>query len=68
MGDKWNVTGQRQTTMMQAGQLVQAMEVSFTTTSGVNGSVVIPLSSYSTDSVREAVDTRTAAIDAVGQL
>ena len=68
MSDSWQVTGQRQTSLMQNGQFVEAMQVSFTTASGVSGHVTIPLQTYSQATVKEAIDKRVALIDPVSSL
>ena len=68
MADGFHVTGQRETTTASGNTYVPAMEVTFQTDSGVTGKVVLPLSNYSAETVRAAIQSRVQAIDAVNQL
>lgn len=68
MADNFKVTSQRQTQSMIDGQFVPAMEVTFKTTTGVIGTVVVPIGAYTPDMVRSAIEQRVSQIDAVSNL
>jgi hypothetical protein len=68
MAETWKVTAQRQTSMVVAGAFVPAMEVTFETTDGDTGSVLIPVTQYDADAVKLAIDARVAAIAQVRAL
>lgn len=69
MADSYKVTNQRQTTALTNGQFVDVEEITFQTTSGTTGSVKIPISRLKTvDYVKEVIETRVAALDAVRKL
>jgi hypothetical protein len=65
MANGYTVTNQRQTTRLVGGQFQDIMEVSFQTDRGESGSVTIPLSQYSADAVKAAVQPRVDAMDDV---
>lgn len=69
MADSWVVTGQRQTTeITQGGRFADVMEISFRTSGGTEGSVRIPLTRYSADAVRQAIEDYVDRIAAVENL
>lgn len=68
MAETYRVTAQRQTSTLANGTFVPAMEVTFETTSGVVGTVVVPVTAYSPDNVAKAITERVDAIEAVSQL
>lgn len=69
MAQNYSVTSQRHTTIIDpSGQLVQVMEVTFRTTTGVTAHVDVPLTQYNPTSVREMIDAYVANIDGVAGL
>ena len=70
MADKYKITNQRQTTQLApGGTFRQVMEVSFEVLStGTMASIDIPLSRYTADAVREAIDAYVENIEAVHNL
>lgn len=68
MADNWTVTNQRQTTTMVAGTFQDAMEVTFQTTDGNTGSVTVPLTSFTPDIVRNAIEARVQSMADVAAL
>lgn len=68
MADNWKVLNQRQTSMVVAGTFVPAQEVTFETTDGDTGSVQVPLSQFSPDTVRQAIEERVQALSDVRNL
>lgn len=65
----WTITTQRQTQQLTAGnRFEQGVEVGFKTGYGVDGNVFVPLSMFSPEAVRAAVDERAAVLDAVTTL
>jgi hypothetical protein len=64
----WQVVGQRQSSVLANGQFEQAMVVTFKTGSGVTGSVTLPISQYSPENVRKAIQAQADAIEAVHSL
>lgn len=69
MSEIWKVTAQAQTMMQTSGgQWIEAMKVTFRTTSGVEGFVMVPLNQYGAQAVAQLIDARTAAIDSVTNL
>ena len=66
MAQSWRVVGQRQTTVQSpSGGFDDAMLVSFKTTSGVSGSITVPLSQYTADNVATLIEQRVQAIEEV---
>lgn len=65
MAENWKVTSQKETTTMQNGVFTPAMSITFQTTHGTYGTVVLPLSTYTAENVKHAIDERVAQIDAV---
>ena len=68
MDNQWKVTAQRQTSMIVAGTFVPAMEVTFETSSGDSGSILVPVTQYNADAVKLAIDARVAAMAEVRAL
>lgn len=68
MADRWKVTNQRQTTTSVAGQYVDAVSVTFQTTNGDTGTVVLPLTGYTADAVNAAIDARVDVMEQVAKL
>lgn len=65
-GTGWSVTGQRTTTAPnQAGVLATQWEVSFVTSSGQTGTVLIPTTNYTVDSVRAAIQAQAMTMDQI---
>jgi len=64
----WQVTGQRQTSISRNGQFQEAMVVTFQTGDNVEGTVTIPLATYSAATVAEAINARVAQIAPVSNL
>jgi hypothetical protein len=66
MSESWQVVGQRQTTVQSpSGGFEDAMLVSFKTSTGIQGSVTVPLSQYTADSVSRLISERVTAIEQV---
>lgn len=68
MAEAWQVTGQRQSSLLQGGAFVDAMVVTFTTASGTTGQITVPLSQYTPANVHKLIAERVEAIDAVHSL
>lgn len=70
MADKYKITGQRQVTVLKpSGGFDNAMEVTFEVLStGTSASVDIPLSRYSVEHAKEAIDDYVDKIEAVHNL
>lgn len=65
----WQVTGQAERTDIAAdGTPVRGMVVYFTTGAGHQGSVFVPASQYTPDTVRAMIAAAAARMDAVGAL
>lgn len=65
----WRVTSQTEQTQPNGlGQFVQGMMVAFITGNGVRGTVFVPDTQYNTDTVRQLISQKAAALDAVGSL
>lgn len=68
-GPQWRVTAQAETTAITpTGQVQQVMSVTFQLADGTTGTVQVPLSTYSPDTVRAAIAAKAAALHAVNQL
>lgn len=65
MAEKWQVTGQRQTTVLANGSFEQAMVVTFKTEKGVIGSVTVPMSQYTQDNVSSLIEQQAELLDGV---
>lgn len=68
MADQWTVQNQQETSTVVAGTFVPAIKVTFETIDGDTGSVTIPQTQYSTDTVRAAIDQRVETMRAVKAL
>lgn len=69
MAEAWRVVNQKQTMMQTSGgQWIDAMKVDFQTTSGVDGSVLVPLNQYGAASVKQLIEARVAQIDEIATL
>lgn len=69
MADKWTVTDQRQTTMLQGGRFVDVMEVSFRVNgTGITGAIDVPMYEYDPENIAPLLDERVAKILAVQNL
>jgi hypothetical protein len=68
MAATWQVTGQRQTSVLENGSFEQAMVVTFKTADGVVSSVTVPLSQYNADHVRQLISEQVERISAVHTL
>jgi len=68
MAEHWKVIDQRETVIMQGSRFVDVLEVTFETDQGVVGTVDIPRSQYSPDTVRDAVDKEVEKRHGVQQL
>lgn len=65
----WQVTAQAETTKINpTGNVIDGIEVDFQLSDGTAGSVFIPLSSYSVDTVREAIAAKAADMNNVSGL
>lgn len=65
----WSIVSQRED--FQAGpngQLAAGVVVTFTTASGVTGSVFVPNADYTVDRVRQAIANRAQAMESVQKL
>lgn len=68
-GSGWSVESQIETTQIVGqGQVVQGMNVSFITGKGVRGTVFVPDTMYSPDTVRTMIAAKAAQLDAVADL
>lgn len=69
MAEAWKVINQKQTMMQTSGgQWVEAMKVDFQTTTGIDGSLVVPLNQYGAASVKALIEARVAQIDEIAGL
>jgi hypothetical protein len=68
MAADYVVTNQRQTNQVVGGQFQTVMEVTFQTTSGVTGSVTVPVAQYNPENVANLIQARVDQINAVGQI
>ena len=69
MAKDWTVTKQTQTMQLNAaGQWVDAMKIEYTTTEGAAGFIVVPLNTYTADTVRSLLDARVAQINEIAAL
>ncbi len=69
MAEGYHVTSQRKTSEITAGGRFQDVyEVHFTTNSGTDGWVRIPVSKYTPAEVQSRIEAEVAVIDAVHQL
>lgn len=69
MADTYHITNQKQSTALAPGGSFQdVMNVTFETASGTVGTVKIPLTQYSADAVKAAVEARVSEIDKVNAL
>lgn len=66
--ESWQVVSQRQSSQLINGQFQEVMIVTFKTAEGVTGDVTVPLSQYSAESVKEAIDARVGRIQEVHKL
>lgn len=65
----WTVTAQRETTIINPqGQAVDVMAVTFQLTDGTSATVNVPLSSYTVDNVRAAINAKAATLAGVNGL
>ena len=65
-GSGWKVTGQQEGVQVDAtGHVVTGVTVSFLTGHGVTGTVFLPDAQYTPDNVRNAVQAKSAILDAV---
>lgn len=68
-GSGWRVTGQAQVTDVgDDARFVEGMRVAFTTGAGHSGSVFLPLTAFTPDNVRAAIDARAQTMDAIAAL
>jgi hypothetical protein len=68
MADNYTVTSQRQRDAMVGNTFQPVQEITFTTTSGVTGSVLVPIAQYTADNVHKAIEARVKVIDEVNSL
>lgn len=68
MASTWQVTGQRQTSILNNGAFETAWVVSYKTSDGVNGSVTVPLSQYTDANVSQLISDQVATVTAVHKL
>lgn len=68
MAETWQVTGQRQTSVLANGQFEQAFVVTFKTASGVVSSVTVPVSQYNAANVAKLINEQVSHIDSVQAL
>lgn len=68
MAEQWQVTGQRQTSVLANGQFEQAFVVTYKTASGVVSSVTVPVSQYNADNVAKLINEQVQHVDAVQAL
>lgn len=68
MASSWQVTGQRQTSILENGQFEQAWVVSYKTSDGVKGSVTVPVSQYSADNVSALISEQVGLVADVHRL
>lgn len=68
MAEQWQVTGQRETSILSNGQFENAYVVTFRTASGVTASVTVPKSQYNADTVAKLITEQVAHIDSVSGL
>lgn len=69
MATGWHVTGQVQRQVMgPSGQFVPSIEVHFQTANGTAGSVTVPKAQYTSELVRERIESYVAHLDAVADL
>lgn len=65
----WSITSQREDYQLApGGQLAAGVVVTFTTASGITGSVFVPNAEYNTAKVRALVSARAEAMEAVHRL
>lgn len=65
----WRVTGQVEQSQVNAsGQLSPGVRVSFTTGAGHSGSIWVPNTAYSVETVRTMIANQAGILDAVGSL
>ena len=65
-GVGWTVTGQMEVTAPDStGRYVPGVKVSFTTVTGLSGTVFVPDAQYNTERVRAAINERVAQMLAV---
>lgn len=63
MADNWHVVSQKQTSeLTPAGQFIDVMEVYFDVNGVGPGTVRIPVSQYSAETVREQIDAQAATM------
>jgi hypothetical protein len=68
-GPAWTITAQREDYQVGPnGQLGAGVVVTFTTASGITGSVFVPNADYNVAKVRALVDARAAAMEAIHRL
>jgi hypothetical protein len=69
MADTYDVTGQRKTYgAMPDGSFGRVIEVTFTTKSGVQSSVMVSADNYNADNVRAAIEKHVTELLSVQQL
>jgi hypothetical protein len=69
MAADWTITQQVQSTSLSPGGVFQdGMKISFMSTSGVPGSIFVPLAQYNPENVAELIQSRVDAINAVHNL
>ena len=68
-GSGWSVTSQREDIQLAPnGQVANGVVVTFTTASGIQGSVFVPNVDYTPDRVRAMIAERVARMEAVHKL
>lgn len=69
MAEKWRVTAQRQTSeLTPAGSFIDVMEVHFDVIGVSSGTVKLPLSQYTEEAVRDAIEEQASKMIAVHNL
>lgn len=56
MADGWHVTGQRGTSQLVNGRLVQAMQIDVETVDGTDYQLIIPEAMYTPENVKAQID------------
>lgn len=68
MAHGWRVIEQRETSMVRAGHLIDAVKVTYETSHGIEGSVTVPKSEYNANAVRGYIRKSIADHEAVRNL
>lgn len=65
----FHVVSQQETTVVNAaGRVQRVMQISFTTGSGINGSVNVPVDNYSVTTARDAIMAKLGVLEGVAGL